>query len=58
MKYTFHDEIIPQEARCELNDKILYIVDQDIAEQEGITREDIFNAYTGDGGLQDRKSVV
>lgn len=55
MKYTFHDEIIPQEARCELNDKILYIVDQDIAEQEGITREDIFNAYTGDGGLHGLK---
>lgn len=51
MKYTFHNEIIPQEARRELNDKILYIVDQNIAEQEGITHEDIFNAYTGDGGL-------
>ena len=55
MKYTFHNEIIPQEARQELNDKILYIVDQDIAEQEGITREDIFNAYTGDGGLHGLK---
>lgn len=55
MKYTFHDEIIPQEARQELNDKVLYIVDQDIAEQEGITREDIFNAYTGDGGLHGLK---
>ena len=55
MKYTFHNEIIPQEARRELNDKILYIVDQDIAEQEGITREDIFNAYTGDGGLHGLK---
>lgn len=55
MKYTFHNEIIPQEARQELNDKVLYIVDQDIAEQEGITREDIFNAYTGDGGLHGLK---
>lgn len=57
MKYTFHNEIIPQEARRELNDKILYIVDQDIAEQEGITREDIFNAYTGDGGLHGLKRL-
>ena len=55
MKYTFHNEIIPQEARRELNDKILYIVDQNIAEQEGITHEDIFNAYTGDGGLHGLK---
>lgn len=51
MKYTFHNERIPQEARQELNEKILYLVDQDLAEREGITREDIFNAYTGDGGL-------
>lgn len=51
MKYKFYNEKIPQEARQELNDKILYLVDQDLAEREGITREDIFNAYTGDGGL-------
>lgn len=55
MKYTFHNERIPQEARQELNDKILYLVDQDLAEREGITREDIFNAYTGDGGLHGLK---
>ncbi len=51
MKYVYHNELIPQEARQELNDKILYLVDQDLAEREGITREDIYNAYTGDGGL-------
>ena len=55
MKYTFYNERIPQEARQELNDKILYLVDQDLAEREGITREDIFNAYTGDGGLHGLK---
>lgn len=55
MKYTFHNERIPQEARQELNEKILYLVDQDLAEREGITREDIFNAYTGDGGLHGLK---
>lgn len=55
MKYTFHNEIIPQEARQELNDKILYLVEQDLAEQSGITREDIYNAYTGDGGLHGLK---
>lgn len=55
MKYTYHDEHIPQEARRELNDKILYLVEQDLAGQSGITREDIYNAYTGDGGLHGLK---
>ena len=52
MKYIYHNEHIPHEARQELNDKILYLVEQDLADQSGITREDIYNAYTGDGGLQ------
>lgn len=51
MKYQHYNEFIPQEARQELNEKILYLVDQDLAEQSGISREDIYNAYTGDGGL-------
>jgi len=55
MKYAFHNEIIPQESRQELNDKILYLVEQDLAEQSGITCEDIYNAYTGDGGLHGLK---
>ena len=55
MKYTYHNEPIPQEARQELNDKILYLVEQDLAAQSGITCEDIYNAYTGDGGLHGLK---
>ena len=55
MKYQYLNEPIPQEARQELNDKILYLVDQDLAEQSGISREDIYNAYTGDGGLHGLK---
>lgn len=57
MKYQYRGERIPQAARKELNDKIIYLVDQDLAEQSGISREDIYNAYTGDGGLHglDRK---
>ena len=57
MKYQYLNEPIPQEARQELNDKILYLVDQDLAEQSGISREDIYNAYTGDGGLHGLKPV-
>lgn len=55
MKYIYHNEQIPQEARKELNDKILYLVEQDLADQSGITCEDIYNAYTGDGGLHGLK---
>lgn len=51
MKYQYQNQPIPQEARKELNEKILYLIDQDLADQSGISREDIFNAYTGDGGL-------
>lgn len=51
MKYRYSGEVIPQDSRKELNEKILYLIDQDLAEQSGISREDIFNAYTGDGGL-------
>lgn len=29
MKYVYHNEQIPQEARQGLNDKILYLVEQD-----------------------------
>jgi len=51
MKYIYHNEPIPQEARQELNNKILYLIEQNLAGQFGITHEDIYNAYTGNGGL-------
>lgn len=49
MKYQIMNQSIPQASRQELNDKILYLIDNDLAESSGITREDIYNAYTGDG---------
>ena len=55
MKYIARDERIPQDRRRELNDKILYLIDAGLAEDAGITREDIYNAYTGDGGLHGLK---
>lgn len=55
MKYKSLNQQIPLESRQELNDKILYLIDNDLAEQSGITREDIYNAYTGDGGLHGLK---
>ncbi len=51
MKYTYQGEDIPQEKRNEINEKILHLIDSGTARSSGITQEDIFNAYTGDGGL-------
>lgn len=55
MKYHFSGQVIPQESRQDLNNKILYLIDNDLAESSGITAEDIYNAYTGDGGLHGLK---
>lgn len=51
MKYNISSDIIPQEARKALNDKIIYLIDSNTAVKNGITHEDVFNAYTGEGGL-------
>lgn len=55
MKYRYLNQHIPQENRQELNNKVLYLIDNDLAESSGISHEDIFNAYTGDGGLHGLK---
>lgn len=55
MKYTPLNAPIPPEKRQELNDKILYLIDSGRADEFGITKEDIYNAYTGDGGLHGLK---
>lgn len=57
-KYKKDTELqIPIEQRQKLNEKILYLVENHEAELYGITPEDIFNVYTGNGGLHglDRK---
>ena len=51
-KYELSDEIIPQDQRKDINTKIEYIINNGLSESEtGITKTDIFNAYTGKGGL-------
>lgn len=50
-KYRYLREFIPQDQRKNINEKILCLIDSGKAEDSGITQEDIFNAYTGDGGL-------
>lgn len=49
MIYPIHPVTIPQNKRKEINEKILYLIDTDL--ECNISRSDVFNAYTGDGGL-------
>jgi len=49
MKYKHLGRVIPQEKRKELNEKILHVIETKM--ECGITQSDIFQAYTGDGGL-------
>lgn len=51
MKYAQQEIVLSQEQRRNLNDKVIYLIDSDSADASGITKEDIYNAYTGDGGL-------
>lgn len=49
MKYNIQSISIPQDKRAAINDRILALIDSN--DMQGISPEDIFNAYTGIGGL-------
>lgn len=51
MKYAQQEMNLTREQRKTLNEKVLYLIDSNSVEQAGITSEDIYNAYTGEGGL-------
>lgn len=51
MKYTCYNSSVPQESRKEINEKILYLIDNDKLDEFQISDNDIYNAYTGVGGL-------
>lgn len=51
MKYANLNYTIPASKRKELNEKVLYLIDSSPPDSHQILPEDIFNAYTGDGGL-------
>lgn len=53
MKYSYRTTTIPTQKRKELNDKVLYLIDSGEVSGSGITPEDLFNAYTGIGGLHE-----
>lgn len=50
-KYKNLNNPIPFERRAEVNEKILHLIHTNSAEQYGITKEVVYNSYTGDGGL-------
>ncbi len=51
MKYNYQNTPIPQGQRKTLNEKVLYLIDGGAGPGCPVTPEDIYNAYTGDGGL-------
>ena len=53
MKYPYENTPIPLNQRKALNEKVLYLIDPDGFDSAEITAADIYNAYTGDGGLHD-----
>ena len=51
MKYSYNLTPVPPTERKNLNEKVLYLIDSNTLTANSITAEDIFNAYTGEGGL-------
>ncbi len=52
MRYKINTgQVVPQGKRAAINEKILYLITNGIVEKNGLTPEDIFNCYTGEGGL-------
>jgi predicted RNA methylase len=49
MKYQLNPASIPQTSRAEINEKILTLIQS--TDMQGITAQDVFDAYTGVGGL-------
>ena len=51
MKYNYVPAPTDTLSRKTLNEKVLYLIDSGTCDKAGISQEDIYNAYTGDGGL-------
>lgn len=50
-KYIPDKKYIPQEQRLNINNKINYLVTNDLVKESNFSQKDIFNLYTGNGGL-------
>ena len=55
MKYKIYPRPPKQEERAEFNRKLLKLIDNKETEKYKISRDDVYNAYTGDGGLHGLK---
>ena len=53
MKYPLPAEPIQQAARKQINEKLLYLIDNDACAAYDISKADVFQAYTGRGGLHE-----
>lgn len=53
MKYSVYGRPVPQSRRKEINEKLLYLIDSGKTEEYEVSGEDVYNLYTGDGGLHD-----
>ena len=51
MNYQYEPVLLTAEQRREFNEKIVCLIDSGGCGPAGITRNDLFHAYTGDGGL-------
>ena len=51
MKYEYHQKKRTEQERRDLNEQILRLIQSGLCERAGVTNEDIFNRYTGVGGL-------
>jgi len=54
-KYMVQQTVIPQEHRANINNKILHLVTNGLVGKTAVTPDDIYNSYTGDGGLHGLK---
>ena len=55
MKYQYFPVPRDPVRRAALNEKVLYLIDSGTEAEYGISDEELFNAYTGDGGLHGLK---
>lgn len=51
MRYKIINQKIPHDKRKALNEKILYLIDNNLTDKYNIIPEHIYNSYTGDGAL-------
>lgn len=51
MAYQIKNITVPSNKRENINDKIIHLIDNDLTKKHGITEQNIFDTYTGNGGL-------